>query len=676
MRTDALGLLWEDERRPYFERVREMPPIPNTGWKPPRELPNLSQARTLAIDVETKEPELADFKGPYGDRIPGKGPGWARGRGQVVGVSVGTDDGARWYFPVRHEVEPEDNLNPAHVFPWLAHELGRVHQPKVGANLAYDCGWLRQEGVMVKGELVDVQFAESLLAEDSRTALDTLGVKYLGEGKTTNALYDWAAAYYGGNATAEARRFIYKCPPRLVGPYAEGDVDLPLRIIKKQFPLLQSQGLLDLFRLECGLIPLLIEMRFAGVSVDVGRAEELREVLISREAKIQAQINAIAGKEINSNSADELAPVFDRLGIYYPRTAKTDKPSITKPFLEGLQGCEFADLIKELRGASKLRGTFLESYILGSHVNGKIYCQFHPMRADAGGTRSGRFSSSTPNLQNIPSRDPELAPLMRGLFVPDAGHWCWRKYDYSQIEYRFLAHFATGPGSDELRAQYNADPRTDYHVFTQELVAEILQMAIARKPIKNINFGLIFGMGKGKLQASLGLGEDAAAEFFEAYHAAAPFAKATMEACSMEAELYGSITTILGRKSRFDLWEPDEYGEDRGFPLPYRDAMEAYGGNIRRAMLHKALNRRLQGSAADLLKTAMLRCWQSGAFAATGVPRLTVHDELDFSDPGTRESREGFREVKRILENALPLRVPVIADEEAGADWGHVEPVG
>lgn len=675
MRKDALGLLWEETKRPQIQRVREMPPIPETGWRPPVSFPNLAPARMLSFDLETWDPELADFKDPFGEKISGKGPGWARGKGHVVGLAVGTDDGGRWYFPIRHEVEPQMNCSPEMVFAWARYELSRAHQPKVGANLLYDLGWLRQEGIHVAGTLIDVQYAEALLDESARTALDALGLKYLQEGKETSALYDWMAGAYGGEPTSESRKFIHKTPPRLVGPYAESDVDLPLRVWEKQEPLLRAEGLLDLFRMECDLLPLLLEMRFAGVRVDIPKAEALRGVLQRREYEEQAALNHLAGYQVNVNAAESLAPALDKLGIRYPLTAKTQKPSITKPFLESLEGIEIADRVGEIRKLSKLRGTFLESYILGSHINGKVFCQFHPLRADEGGTRSGRFSSSTPNLQNIPSRDKELAPLMRGMFIPDEGHRRWVKFDYSQIEYRFLAHFAVGPGADALRAQYNADPRTDYHVHTQDMVQRILRREIDRKPIKTINFGLIYGMGIPKLLRSLNLSEEEGEQFFEAYHSAAPYAKATMEACTLEAERFGTIATILGRKSRFDLWEPDSWNNGERSPaLPYWQAVQQYG-DVRRAMLHKALNRKLQGSAADMMKMAMLQCWKSGVFSVTGVPRLTVHDELDFSDPGGREAEQGFREVKRILESAMKLLIPVIADAEAGPDWGHVEDV-
>lgn len=665
-RIDAIGLFWEDvaikgARNTY---ARPMPNIPETRWVRPTYFPGLSSASCIAIDLETYDPSIEAKNGP----------GWARGDGHIVGVAVGVPGGSRWYFPMRHETEPEDNFDPDHVLAWLRDTLADPRQAKVGANIMYDVGWLQAEGVKVAGDLIDVQLAEALLAEGTPVALDYLGEKYLGQPKTSELLYKFLSDWFGGSATDDRiRRFIYKAPPRLVGPYAEGDVDLPLRVIECQYPQLSREGLLPVFAMECGLIPLLVEMRTAGVRVDLNRAEEVKETLGRRIESLQKQLDHICGTRINVNSAVTLAKGFDNLGLPYLRTAGTQKkpngsPSFTKEFMKTVRHPVGA-LIEDIKTCMKMKGTFIESYILNSHKNGYLHGEFHLMKGEGGGTRSGRFSSSNPNLQNIPSRDPELGPLLRSIFVPDIGHLQWRKYDYSQIEYRLLAHHAVGDGADNLRRVYCEDPDTDYHVLTQRLVEAFTGQRIDRKPIKNINFGLIYGMGVGKLARSLGLSEKAGRELFGAYHEAAPFAKATMEQCSNEANALGIISTVLGRRSRFDKWEPLEYGTGRP-ALSYQEALRRYG-QIKRAGLHKALNRKLQGGAADLMKMAMWKCHKDGVFAATGVPRLTVHDELDFSDPGGRE--DAFREMRHIMETCIPLRVPVKADFEIGPDWGHVK---
>lgn len=668
-RFDTIGLFWEDipAARGRTEVVRQMPEIPQTGWRRPSEFPNLAQAAVISLDTEAYDPELLD-----------NGPGWSRGRGHMVGVSIAVP-GYSWYFPIRHSIQPEDNLPPENVLAWLRDTLG-TNIPKVGANLLYDLGWLAEDGVAVRGELYDVQYAESLLSEDATVNLGDLAQRYLGEGKEEELLYRWSSDFYGGKPTRrDQAKNIHRCPPCIVGPYAEADASLPLRIIEKQYPLLAEQNLLPVYDMERRLIPLTLAMRQTGVRVDLQRAEEVLALLRRRQDGLQVELKEMCGRKININARTELAAAFDKFGLRYPRS-KGGGPSFTKEFLTEVDH-PVAKLIMGIRKLDKLCGTFLESYILQSHVNGRVHCSFHQLRGDDEGARSGRYSSSDPNLQNIPSRDEILAPLMRSIFVPDIGHVGWRKYDYSQIEYRKLVHFATGKGSDEARQQYISNPKTDYHEWTLDLVAPhagwdvstSAQRKLRRKPVKNINFGLVFGMGVDKLARSLGLSLREGRELFNVYHLGVPFVKPTMQAAMQEAAKLGYITTIMGRRSRFDLWEPERGTTDERAPgLPLHQAVRAYG-RVQRAYLHKAINRRLQGSAADLMKRAMLLCWEQGVFDDIGVPKLTVHDELDFSDPGGKD--EGFREMQHIMETAIPLRIPVIAEGDFGPNWGNLEPL-
>lgn len=653
------GLFWQDTA-PAVTRL--MPPIPETGWRwrRPRDFPNLAAAKALAIDVETWDPELLEH-----------GPGWARGRGHITDIVVGTEDGHRWCFPMRHTVEPQDNLPPDKVLAWAGVELARPTQPKLGANLIYDVGWLRQEGVNVKGELFDVEFAEALLDEAATVNLGDLGQRYLGRGKTSAQLYDWCRAWYGGGEDQRAN--IWRAPPRLVGPYAEGDVDLPFAVLDKQWQRLQAEGLINLFRMECALIPLLVAMRFAGVSVDLAHAEQVRADLLAASIEEQAKLRSIVGFEINVNAAASIAKAFDKFGYSYERTAK-GAPSFDKDFLAACKN-PVADAVNEIRKLDKLRTTFVENYILGAHVNGKVYCSFNPLRADETGARSGRFSSNDPNLQNIPVRDKKWGKKLRSLFTIDSGHKQWRKFDYSQIEYRFLVHFAVGQGAEEARQKYIAYPATDYHAWVQQLVAPVagwdLSTAELRKLwrflTKNLNFGAVYGIGEVHMAELLQKPRSEAKKILTDYHNALPFVRATMQDCIGQIERHGYISTILGRRSRFDLWE---HAQQRGtLPLPYDRALLQYG-SIKRAYAYRGLNRKLQGSAADLFKMAMLKCWTSGVYAATGVPRLIVHDEKDFSDVGGTD--EAFAEMKQIMETALLLRVPVRADEERGANWGQL----
>lgn len=664
MRFDSIGMFWQDlpTSRKRGEIVRQRPPVPETGWRPPTEFPNLSAATVLSFDTETWDPDLEQ-----------SGPGWARHRGHIVGFSVGAKDAAgnvgQWYFPIRHADTPEDNLDPAQALGWLKSVLETPHIPKVGANLLYDVGWLAEEGIYVQGPLFDVQHAEALLDERARVGLDVLAGKYLNAHKEGSLLYQWCSDFYGGPATDRQRKNIWRSPPSLVGPYGEADAALPLQIMEHQWPLLAKEGLLDLFHMECELIPLLVAMRFRGVPVDVARAEELYDTLGGEVDQLNARLASAVGFHVNVNSGDDLARAFDRHGIPYGKTAG-GKPSFTAGFLEDVEH-EIGRLVVDIRQREKLRGTFIKSYILDNHVNGIVYGTFNQLRGEGGGTRSGRFSSDSPNLQNIPTRT-ELGKQIRRIFADKINNLLWRKYDYSQIEYRFLAHFAVDKGdgsADRVRAEYARDPNTDYHNVVHDMILAASGIDLIRGHTKNMNFGLIYGMGEDKLGRSLGVSTAKAKEMFAAYHKGAPYAKATMAACSAEAQVYGTITTILGRKSRFDLWEPEGFGV-KGIALPYQAALNKYG-RIKRAYTHKALNRRLQGSAADQMKLAMHKCWKDGIFAETGVPSLTVHDELDFLDPGGKD--EAFREMQHVMETCMTLRVPVKADYEIGLNWGDVK---
>lgn len=658
-RFDDIGLFWQDmpTSRKRGERVLgPLPDIPETGWTSPTELPDWSNADIMSFDTETYDPELTT-----------NGPGWARGNGHIVGVSLAVP-GQRIYVPMRHEVQTEMNLDPDMVLRWLGHHL-KSECPKTGAHLQYDVGWLREEGVAVNGPLYDVQIAQSLLDENSKSSLEVLGLQYCGVGKETDTLEEWCRNYYG-TGKKNWRKDIYRAPVSLVGAYGEQDASLPLDILNRMWPLLAADGQLELFEMECDLIRLLIDMRYEGVSVDIPYAERLRDTLSDKQAGVQVTLDAMAGKAINVNSGPDLAKAFDRIGLSYPKT-ENGAPSFRKEFLEN-HPHELPQLVTRVRGLAKLRGTFVEGYLLGSHVKGKVHGSFIQTKSDKGGAKTGRLASANPNLQNIPTRSEE-GKLIRNAFIMDAGHDHWRKYDYSQIEYRLLAHFASGDGADAIRAAYSADPKTDYHQQVMDLIEEVTGVKLSRSHTKNINFGLAYGMGLAKLAKDLGISMKEAQELMDAYHKGVPFVESTMKVLSDFAQQYGYNVTILGRRTHFETWEPANWGDKRR-ALPYSAALREYGTNIKRAYLYRTLNYTLQGSSADMMKAAMVKCYKDGVFAITGTPRLTVHDELDFSvAEDNRMTRDGFREMKHIMETVIPLRVPVICDAERGPNWGDVQ---
>ncbi len=299
-----------------------------------------------------------------------------------------------------------------------------------------------------------------------------------------------------------------------------------------------------------------------------------------------------------------------------------------------------------------------------SVLNGKIHTQFHQLKGDKNGTVSGRFSSSNPNLQNIPSRDEEIGPLMRSMFIPDDGE-VWYSDDWSQIEFRLLVHYGFGKSAKETQQAYRDNPKTDFHDYVSEITG------IDRKPAKNINFGLGYGMGKEKLARQLNRTLDEAAAISETYHDRLPFIRALMKKVSRVAENRGYIKTYLKRRRRFDRWEPRGYNPDIT-PLSYDAAVEEWGKHkIHRAFGYTGLNALMQGSAADLMKKAMVDIWECGACDILGAPLLTVHDELNWSVPRTRAAIRAHRETVHRMRNVADMKVPLLVSSDHGKDWSE-----
>lgn len=684
-RDDSVGLWWEDMPTVKAGGTRgprergPMPQVPATGWRPITEWPNLSGAKVIGFDTETWDPELLTA-----------GPGWGRGKGHLIGASLAVEDGTSWYFPMRHGIEngvqvlpPEHacmNMDPDNTKAFLRHTLG-TQTPKVALNAIYDIGWLAWEGVKVNGPIYDPSFAEALLnSETPHVDLDSLSEKYLGEGKVTNDLYEWLARWCGGPPDDRQRKHLYLSPPMLAGPYACGDASLPIRVLTAQWPKLVAHGVLDLFRLECRLIPLLVAMRMKGTPVNVPLAEETYEKLGGELVRMEGELKDIAGCFVNPNAADSIKQAFKRNDIPVPQK-KDKKTGEMKDTFDAVRLEEIAadyplaGKIVEWRQTAKVKNVFVKSYILDKNVNGRLFCTFSPLKSDKGGTRSGRFSSSDPNLQNIPVRTL-IGKMVREIFMMSLTGGRWRSFDYSSIEYRLLAHFATGKGSDEVRAIFNKDPSADYHKIIGALIERLTGIILERSYVKTINFGIIYGMALNALAAALKLPKARAKVLLDDYHASVPYARATMEACANEVHRTGQVRTILNRSSDFTWWGPKGFqeGGGRAVALPYQAACAKWGMyNIELQSTHKALNRKLQGSAADVMKKAMVDAWEAGLFDEDkcGVPILTVHDELDFEDYGD-EDAQCWSDLKHLMENCMGdmLKVPLQVTASAAQSWG------
>lgn len=609
--------------------------------------PSLQGRGMIAVDCETKDPDIRTA-----------GPGWHRPGTFIAGVAVGTEDGFRRYYPVAHENDP-DNLPKEKVFSWLRQEL-RTNVPKVGSNLLYDVGFLGNEGVQLGGPLYDIQNAEPLLNEDRfQYGLEYLSRDYLGIGKIDDELDAYLIQHFGRK---NPKGNIWRAPSAVVAPYAIGDVNHPLEIFAKQKKLLEQEDLWDLFVLESKLIPMLHAMKRRGVAVDLDAAQRRYDELTIRQAQLQKKLDRMAGSEVAVWAADSIAKAFDRENLRYPLTPKTQKPSFVKGWLDQ-HPHPMAQLIVEIRQLDKMRGTFLQGCILEGHVRGRIHCQFHQLKGEGGGAVSGRFSSSDPNLQFIPVRTDE-GKLMRTMFVADEGEQFWHK-DYSQIEYRLLVHDAADMGfrgGEEIAQRYIRDPETDFHKTLAEMTG------LERGPAKTINFGLAYGEGVDKLCVQLGLSRQAGEALIAKYHRGAPFMKPLMNFCMRLAEKKGIVETILRRKRRFNAWAITKWDRKTGEKQVTMLRHKVPGA--RRAFTHKALNARTQGSAADIMKEAMVQTWESGVYDVLGVPALTVHDELDGSCPKTRAAKEALRECTHIMENCVRLRVPLKVDGSEGPNWG------
>ena len=629
-------------------------------WSPPDHLPDLSGEKIIAVDVETKDPHLRDL-----------GPGWARGDGNLIGIAVAAS-GWKAYLPIGHE--GGGNMAKSLVTGWLQDQLDHG-MSVVFHNAQYDLGWLLSEGIEVKGAILDTMVAAPLLDENRFSySLNALGSTYLGEKKKEEELKR-AADQHGVNAKAE----MWKLPAERVALYAEGDADLTLRLWDVLYKKLQEDNCQDILKMELSLLPLVFEMRKRGVRVDLDKAEKTKSYLLSREKNILKELHDETGVHIEPWNAKSLAAAFDSLGLSYDRTHKSDAPSFTKHFLKTHEH-PVAKKILEVREYNKANTTFVDT-ILNHQHNGRIHCQFNQLRSDEGGTVSGRFSSSHPNLQQVPSRHPEIKELIRGLFLPEEG--CqWGSFDYSSQEPRWLMHYASlAPATrDNERVQEIVSQYQESDVDFHQIMADIA--GVDRYQAKVINLGTMYGMGIGKLAQTLGdIPFEEAKAIRAEYDEKVPFIRALASSVMDAASKRCEVRTLLGRKCRFPMREPKGFSR-KAKTIIHAEKLEEQWQEILEteleerpsnwaeknpqgyqvAFVYKALNRLIQASAADQTKKAMQDCIDHGHW-----PMLTVHDELCFSI----ESEDQVTEIKDLMENCVPdMKIPSKIDVGLGDNWG------
>jgi DNA polymerase I-like protein with 3'-5' exonuclease and polymerase domains len=607
-----------------------------TEWVKPTEFPDLRQVDEIAIDLETKDPDLIK-----------KGSGSVIGNGEVIGIAVATKY-FKGYFPIAHE--GGGNMDRSRVLSWLK-DILESPSTKVFHNAIYDVCWLRAMGFKINGDIACTMIAAALTDENRfRYDLNSLSWHYLGYGKNEAALAE-AAEEWGIDPKSE----MYKLPAMHVGAYAERDAEVTLGLWQEMKKEIISQDLEDIFDLESDLFHCLVDMRFKGVRVDIERAHAMKKELITQEKELLHKIKGETNIDTQIWAARSIANVFDVLRLEYPRTEKTASPSFTKNFLQEHKN-PVVKMIAQAREINKAHTTFLDSILRYEH-KGRIHAEINQLRNAGGGTVTGRFSYQNPNLQQIPARNKDLGPKIRSLFIPEDGHR-WGVFDYSQQEPRLVVHYASLyklPSVYDVVDAYSNDSSADFH----QTVADMAD--IPRTQAKTINLGLFYGMGKAKLQAELGVTKEKAADLFNTYHSRVPFVKQLMEKASNRAQDRGQIRTLLGRLCRFHLWEPNQFGMHKA--LPHEEALREHGPGIRRAYTYKALNKLIQGSAADMTKKAMLELYKEGI-----IPHIQIHDELDLSI----ENEEQAKKVIEIMEHAVTLEVPNKVDYESGNNWGEI----
>ena len=574
--------------------------------------PNLENEKIIALDIETYDPDLKEL---------GPGP---RRNGKILGVAIATKDKS-WYFE-----DSESDL-----YTWL-HSI--EHKTFIGANFMYDMDFLQYKGFNPK-TVLDVQIAEPLIDENQgHYSLDFLGNKYLGLGKMKDEIQEFCDL---NGLKGDPRKHLYKMPPALVGKYAKIDAELTLKVFEKQLPILEEQDLVSVFDMEMRLFPLLMKMRRQGVRINRKGLYDLDEKYSEIIEDTQKKLDSFCGFKVNINSRIDMAKAFNKFGYHYNYNERTEKmieadkdpnPCFNAAFLASCDH-ELARYASTIRTYRSIKSKFLDG-LDKFIINGRLHCMFWPMKREEFGTVSGRFSSAKPNLQQIPSND--FKKDIRSLFLPEEGH-LWGRGDESQIELRMLAHYAIGEGSDEIRNRFIKNPGTDYHQECADMTG------MDRKPAKTINFGVVYGMGVAKLCASLGLSENEGREVLNNYHDKLPFLKQTTREIQRVAESRGYIRTILKRRRRF----PDKN------------------------LCYKAANSLFQGSAAEVMKKIMVDAYDKKIFDVL-IPHLTIHDELDYSIPPTKEGEEAEKELKYIAENCIKFRVPLKFDLERGPNWGNL----
>lgn len=642
---------------------------PESFWMPPTELPDLRGRKFLGVDVESKDPNLQTM-----------GPGYIRGDARVVGISLATED-RKLYLPFGHE--QGGNMDKDLVVRYVADQVKDESQTKVGANLLYEMEALASLGIEMRGPMADIQVAEPILDENREdgNSLEALSWSYLGKGKNEKKLREAAAAF-----NLDPKKDMWRLHSKYVGEYAEDDAINPIEILQKQLVQIDKEKLTEVWQLESELTPVLWKMRARGIRVDLDAAERLAAEMRAEEEVVLARVWDQSGYKVDPWSSKSMAVWMNQMGlgfrIEYTEPSKAHprgQPSFKNEwFLKMGDEDPVFGWLRDYRVMGKIRRDFVEGMILNNNIKGRLHPQWHQLKQDdedrENGTETGRIASSKPNLTNIPVRDPKWGKKMRSLFVADeGGKYC--KNDYSQQEPRIMLHFAFikgYKGAAEVRQRYIDDPSVSYHRIVEALIREKTgrplneDATVSYRIAKDINLGSAYGMGVWKLSLKLGISYDEAKKLLKIFHQGVPYVKKLEERCMEIVQAQGFIRTILGRKRRFNEWEPRDWERKKKAKAlsNYDAAVEMWGNDVERADAHKALNSMCQGSAADQTKRAIILLDREGL-----TPQIQVYDELGQT---IYNDRDAFR-IKEIMEHAIEFEVPHLADPDVGRSWGETK---
>jgi len=639
---------------------------------------------TVAVDIETYDPNLKT-----------KGLGAIRNDGFICGIAVATEKDTA-YFPLQHS---DTNIDPERINKIWDILNEKIFQneniTKVFHNAMYDVCWIRSvTGKVMKGKIVDTMIAASVIDENRfKYSLDALSKDYLNEEKYKYDLQQKTLEWSGGTVK-DPMTNMHKLPASIVKDYAKQDVDLTFKLWnlfnKKIDEVLytkddgEQKTCRQIFELETKLFLCLVDMKFKGVRIDVEKATAFGKHLKKRKDQILKAIESITTIKVDIWAAASIKNLLDHLCIKdYKVTPKSKMPQLPKDYLK-THNNKCLRMIAKAREYDKAVNTFIDG-LLGYVHKGRIHADINQIRSDSGGTVTGRFSMSNPNLQQIPSKG-YIGKKMRELFIPDEGYK-WGSFDYSQQEPRIVVHYAIKlglPGTETLQEEFDKDD-ADFH----QIVAEMAN--ISRKQAKTINLGLFYGMGKIKLQKELGLDQSKARALFNEYHSRVPFVRDLSQQLIQFAKENRLLFTLHDRFCRFDKWETtnkqwnpeinrfnevplyteaqareafkgemlDKFKENKIDPN-YMDYFERY---YTPAFTYKALNRLIQGSAADMTKKAMVDLYEKGI-----IPHIQIHDELCFSTTD-HESKM----IKETMEQTIPLEVKNKVDYESGPNWGTIK---